>query len=102
MSAIDTTVFNELREATGEDFVRELVQTFLDEAPTLLAALRAAIAPGDAAAFRRAAHSLKSNGNTFGATVLAAQARDLEHESLQGLREGAAARLSVSSNTLLK
>ena len=30
------------------------------------------------ARFRRAAHSLKSNGNTFGATRLGLAARDLE------------------------
>ena len=32
----------------------------------------------DAGSFRRAAHSLKSNGESFGATRLAALARELE------------------------
>jgi HPt (histidine-containing phosphotransfer) domain-containing protein len=44
----------------------------------MLAELRAAQAAGAADAFRRAAHSLKSNSNTFGATRLGALARDLE------------------------
>ncbi len=76
------TTYNALREATGDEFVRELVQTFLDDAPSLLVALRAAAAQGDAAAFRRAAHTIKSNSSTFGATALAAQARELEHSGL--------------------
>jgi HPt (histidine-containing phosphotransfer) domain-containing protein len=44
----------------------------------MLAELRAAQAAGNAEAFRRAAHSLKSNSNTFGATQLGQMARDLE------------------------
>jgi histidine phosphotransfer protein HptB len=44
----------------------------------LLAELRSARAAGSAERFRRAAHSLKSNGNTFGATGLADLARALE------------------------
>ena len=48
----------------------------------MLAELRGARADGDAERFRRAAHSLKSNGNTFGAVSLAAQARELELKGL--------------------
>ena len=40
--------------------------------------LRDALAARDADRFRRAAHSLKSNSNTFGARTLGAMARDLE------------------------
>ena len=40
--------------------------------------LRQSLAATDAERFRRAAHSLKSNGSTFGALELAAVARDLE------------------------
>lgn len=76
--AIDIAVFSELRDTTGSDFVRELVDTFLEEAPAMLADLRDALARGDADRFRRAAHSLKSNGNTFGALALGILARDLE------------------------
>ena len=76
--AIDHTTFNELREAVGDDFIAELVETFLSEAPTLLAELRSTLAGGDAEGYRRAAHSLKSNANTFGAVDLAGLARDVE------------------------
>ena len=75
---IDVGVFNELKDAAGEDFVGELVGTFFEEAPGMLAELRAAQAAQNADAFRRAAHSLKSNSQTFGATALGAAARALE------------------------
>ena len=68
----------ELQDATGAEFVAELVDTFLQEAPAMLDDLRHALAARDADTFRRAAHSLKSNGNTFGALALGALARDLE------------------------
>ena len=77
--SIDRTVFTELQATAGSDFVAELVDTFLDEAPGMLAELRHALAEGDDTRFRRAAHSLKSNAATFGATRLGALARDLEH-----------------------
>ena len=76
--AIDRSTFTELQEAAGADFVAELVGTFLDEAPRMLAELRRALAVQSADAFRRAAHSLKSNGHTFGASRLAEMARELE------------------------
>lgn len=81
-SLIDLTVYSELKETTGPDFVVELVDTFLEEAPVMLSDLRQARADGNADQFRQAAHSLKSNANIFGASALAAQARDLELEGL--------------------
>lgn len=79
MSAvINVATFRELQDTAGADFVAELVDTFLQEAPGMLAALRQAQAAGDADAYRRAAHSLKSNSLTFGATALAAAARAQE------------------------
>jgi HPt (histidine-containing phosphotransfer) domain-containing protein len=75
---IDPHTFGELQANAGADFVAELVGTFAEEAPQLLAELRSALAAGAADRFRRAAHSLKSNSNTFGATRLAELARTLE------------------------
>lgn len=75
---IDPSVFRELQETAGAEFVTELVATFLEEAPLMLRELRSAQAAGNAERFRRAAHSLKSNSHTFGATALGAQARTLE------------------------
>ena len=76
--AIDPIRYAELQDTAGADFVVELVDTFLQEAPAMLAELRAARTARDADRFRRAAHSLKSNGHTFGALALGALARDLE------------------------
>ena len=77
-AAIDPETFAMLRDTTGSDFVRELIDTFLLEAPGMLSELQASLSAMDADRFRRAAHSLKSNGNTFGALALGGLARDLE------------------------
>ena len=75
---IDAATFTELQDTAGADFVGELVGTFLEEAPQMLAELRTAMAEGAADKFRRAAHSLKSNSHTFGALRLGDMARELE------------------------
>ncbi|HTO44613.1 MAG TPA: Hpt domain-containing protein [Burkholderiales bacterium] len=81
-SVIDKAVYVELQETTGAEFVDELVDTFLEEATGMLAELRSARADNHADRFRRAAHSLKANSNTFGAMRLAALARELELKGL--------------------
>jgi HPt (histidine-containing phosphotransfer) domain-containing protein len=75
---IDPHTFDELQANAGADFVAELVDTFAQEAPSLVSELRSALAAGAAERFRRAAHSIKSNSATFGATGLATLARELE------------------------
>ncbi len=75
---LDMTIYEELKEATGADFIDELVETFLDDAPKLMAELRSALQKQDVEAFRRAAHSLKSNSATFGASRLSGLAKELE------------------------
>ena len=75
---IDRTVFAELQATAGAEFVVELVDTFFEEAPPMLAELRAAWAARATERFRRAAHSLKTNAQTFGAMMLGTQARALE------------------------
>lgn len=76
--AIDLTVFDELRETLGAEFANELADTFRAEAPAMLAELKRAYEAHDAQTFRRIAHSLKSNGSTFGARSFAAIAKELE------------------------
>jgi HPt (histidine-containing phosphotransfer) domain-containing protein len=88
-TAIDPGTFAELQATAGADFVRELVDTFLAEAPPMLSALRATLAADQAETFRRTAHSLKSNANTFGALGLAACARGLEQQGVSGTRSEA-------------
>ena len=77
-ATIDHATFAQLQETAGGQFVAELVTTFLEEAPRMLAELRSAQAAASAERFRRAAHSLKSNSNTFGALRLGEMARELE------------------------
>ena len=79
MSKVDLNTFNSLKESTGVDFINELVDAFLDDAPTLIAQMRSALAEKNAEAFRRAAHSMKSNAATFGAMELSALAKELEN-----------------------
>ena len=80
---IDRSVFTELQEATGADFVEELVMTFMDETPTILDELKNAAASGEQDRYRRAAHSIKSNASIFGAHELAEMARRMELEGLK-------------------
>lgn len=92
---IDAAIFAELKDTAGADFVADLVATFADEeAPQMLAELRDALAAGSADAFRRAAHSLKSNALTFGALRLGELARTLE---LGGMPADAAALRSIEA-----
>jgi HPt (histidine-containing phosphotransfer) domain-containing protein len=75
---IDRATYDELKDTAGTEFVAELADTFLVEGPRLIDELRRAYEKRDADAFRRAAHSLKSNSNTFGARTLGTLAKDLE------------------------
>ena len=78
MPVLDMNTFNTLKESTGADFIPELIDAFFEDAVTQMADMKTAIASNDAETFRRAAHSLKSNAATFGATDLSALARELE------------------------
>jgi histidine phosphotransfer protein HptB len=91
---IDRATFDALAATAGADFARELIDTFLDEAPGMLAELRDALADDDATRFRRAAHSLKSNGNTFGALTLGALAKDLELRGIPFARDAGGAAMT--------
>ena len=75
---LDMKTFEELKAMSGTDFIDELVDTFLDDAPKLLKEMKAALKADDADTFRRTAHSLKSNSATFGANRLSALAREME------------------------
>lgn len=78
MSIIEQTIFNELKQMSGAEFINELIDTFLDDAPKMTLELKSALSANDADSFRRAAHSLKSNAATFGASQLAEMSKELE------------------------
>ena|SRR5215471_12135924 len=86
-ATIDRATFENLQATAGSDFVRELIATFLTEAPRMFDQLNSALAANDAERFRRAAHSLKSNSNTFGALTLGAMAKNLELGGFAAARE---------------
>ena len=91
--AIDRSAVDRLAASMGGAFVAELLDTFVEDARDLTATLRRALAGADVDAFRRAAHSLKSTGETVGATRLAALARELEAQARGGSLDGVGGRL---------
>jgi two-component system sensor histidine kinase/response regulator len=90
---LDDAVLAELRESTGDDddFLRELVETYVGEATGYLEAMRAAASEADAAAIVRPAHTLKSSSATVGAMRLAAISRGIEEAGRSGRVDGLAA-----------
>jgi HPt (histidine-containing phosphotransfer) domain-containing protein len=78
MPTIDQATFAELKQMSGGDFINELIDAFLEDAPNMLHNMQLALDVNDVESFRRNAHSLKSNANTFGAVELATLAKELE------------------------
>jgi HPt (histidine-containing phosphotransfer) domain-containing protein len=78
MSVIDQATFHELKQMSGADFINELIDAFLDDAPNMIQNMYTALDRKDVESFRRNAHSLKSNANTFGATELGILAKEME------------------------
>lgn len=76
---IELAVFDALKDSVGVDFISELISTFGEEALVMIANLRQALSEKNVDAFRREAHSMKTNAATFGATDLAELAKSLEY-----------------------
>jgi HPt (histidine-containing phosphotransfer) domain-containing protein len=83
---LDRAALDELRAMVGgePDLYVEMLDAFLSDAALALDEMRAAVARDDAAAFRRPAHSLKSNAMTVGAARLAELCRALETDARDG------------------
>jgi CheY-like chemotaxis protein/HPt (histidine-containing phosphotransfer) domain-containing protein len=88
-SYVDAKVLDGLRESFDDEIVAELIGTFFQEAPALLETAKAGIEARDSDTLQRAAHTLKSNAATFGATSLADLCRELEVKGKAGEIEGA-------------
>jgi HPt (histidine-containing phosphotransfer) domain-containing protein len=69
----------------------ELIDSYLQETPPLLVALRRCLDEGNTAGLRQAAHPLKSSSRDFGATRLSELARELEELGKAGTLDGASA-----------
>ena len=84
--ALDRATFERLVEMTGGDleFIDELVDTYLDDGATQIAALEAAAAAGSVEDLVRPAHSLKGSSLNIGALGLGELSRGLEEAARGG------------------
>jgi PAS domain S-box-containing protein len=87
--SLDDDALRNLRELGGDDFLGEVIDAFLADAPELVATLRRSLDDAGAEELRRAAHTLKSNGATLGAGEFAELCRSLEQRAKAGELDGA-------------
>jgi HPt (histidine-containing phosphotransfer) domain-containing protein len=84
---IDTSVLaglRELREQDEPDPVSELIDLFLQDTPTHVQNMEAALRRSDGLALKEAAHCLKGSSNNLGARRLARLCADLEQLAKEG------------------
>lgn len=86
LALLDNSVLDELRASVGgdEDFVRDLVQTYLAEGPQHMDQIAAAARGADAEAIVRPAHTLKSSSAALGAARLSAISKQIEFAGREG------------------
>jgi CheY-like chemotaxis protein len=80
----------------------ELIERFYVDADRLLGQARQALEQGHADDLRRASHSLKSTGATFGAMALSAVARQLENLARDGKLEEAGKQIAQAEAELAR
>ncbi len=85
---LDDAALRNLRDLGGEDFLAEVIDAFLADAPALIATLRSSLEQQSAEELRRAAHTLKSNGATLGAEPFSELCRAVEQQAKAGRLEG--------------
>jgi CheY-like chemotaxis protein len=88
-----------LGEATGEDLLTQVVESFLQQGKRELATLREALARGDGAACAAAAHSLAGSSGILGAAGLSVGCAGLEALARQGDLAACEARLAAVEQT---
>ncbi|HEY5668861.1 MAG TPA: response regulator, partial [Anaerolineales bacterium] len=90
MAVLDQGALNNLLSLLGGEFsyLVELVDSFLEDAPQLLAELHQYVADGDPEGIRRIAHGLKSNGADLGAIAFSDMCKDLELVGKSGSLDG--------------
>jgi signal transduction histidine kinase/DNA-binding response OmpR family regulator/HPt (histidine-containing phosphotransfer) domain-containing protein/PAS domain-containing protein len=88
---LDTAALDNLLDLVGgeHEYLVELIDSFLEDAPQLLDELSESIEKNDSISVRRVAHSLKSNGADFGAARFYELCRDLEMIAKSGTLETA-------------
>jgi HPt (histidine-containing phosphotransfer) domain-containing protein len=86
---VDALADLESLEEQGDFSVRELIETFADEAQRNLAGIRAAIASTHAEDLAREAHTLKGSGRDLGTPRLSAVCEQLERAGREDVFDGA-------------
>jgi histidine phosphotransfer protein HptB len=79
LDAIDN--LRDLNPGDGGEFLREIVNIYLEDTPKRLDDMKLALAKGDLAGFTRAAHTIKGSSANVGAQVLKSVAERLEYQS---------------------
>ncbi len=79
-AAFDPAALDTLLDTIGGDreALDELIESFLEEGPELIARIEAAVKAGDAVDLRQAAHTMKSSAADFGAMELSQLCREIE------------------------
>jgi HPt (histidine-containing phosphotransfer) domain-containing protein len=82
---------SDLQSMLGGDFayLAELIDSFLEDAPKMIADLDSFIKNNDSAGVQRIGHSLKSNGADFGANTFSELCKELEMVGKSGALDGA-------------
>jgi CheY-like chemotaxis protein len=88
--SLDAAALQNLRDLGGAEFVTEVVDVFLSDAPALITSLSESLERQDAEELRRAAHTLKANGATLGAVAFANACRIVEQHAKEGRLDGVA------------
>ena len=86
-SIIETQAIEDLRALSpdgGTEFLRELIEIFLQDVPARLAEIDAGLAHADAVGVARAAHTIKGSSSNFGAKRLANAAHEVEMHGKTG------------------
>ncbi len=103
--SLDTTILDSYRDYMGDDadaFIEEILDTFCVGAPQLMAALEEALATNTIEAFVRAAHTLKSNSATVGATALTSLCAEMEQEGKGGNIQALGSKVSQAREELTR
>jgi len=87
---LDETVMAALSSSMPPSQLRQLYALCLSDARKRAASMRASLATGDDAAFRREAHAIKGGASMLGARTLSSLARQLEE---QGINQDASRRM---------
>ena len=82
---LDPAAIAALRDLSPEDdsFLREIIQTYLEDTPKRIQEVRLAVGSADAVAFVRATHTIKGSSSNLGAERLRRTAERFEHGARQ-------------------